>query len=424
MLRLVDRSLVAYQPVADRYRLLETLRQYGADRLVEADEVTDTRASHARHFLAVAERLEPILVGPGYHQARTEAIAEADNIRSTADWCIETGCWAELAALCRQLWYYLAQDGASDCPTWYRLLLDHADNLAAESAVDIAGDYACLEVGTFGNYEASIELARRSHALAEAAGVRTSPTAWNALAQSELYTGRFDDSLRDSEKAFHQADELGLTAAAVTALCLQMVLLDIVGERGRSADAAADALERAEQQGHPVLINSSVISMMGANLTGRAEPDFDSSFELLSTHDLSVDTGGLNDCWRDVMWGMTLLGLGKPGAPARLASAARVADRLNAGHVLDLAVRELAVAAGDADLVEQAVTLAAYAEETLRPYRIDNPGQIWLQAQVDRALARAQGCTAESGLRRGDLMALVDEVEVLLTHKESVDGDT
>ena len=63
VLRLVDRSLVAYEPVADRYRLLETLRQYGADRLVEADEVTDTRARHAHHFLAVAERLEPILLG-------------------------------------------------------------------------------------------------------------------------------------------------------------------------------------------------------------------------------------------------------------------------------------------------------------------------------------------------------------------------
>ena len=95
-------------------------------------------------------------------------------------------------------------------------MLDHADDLAAESAVDIAGDYAWLEVGTFGNYEASVEFARRSHALAEAAGVRTSPWAWIALAQSELYTGRFDDSLRDSEKAFHHADELGLAAEAVT----------------------------------------------------------------------------------------------------------------------------------------------------------------------------------------------------------------
>ena len=70
-----------------------------------------------------------------------------------------------------------------------------------------------------------------------------------------------------------------------------------------------------------------------------------------------------------------------------------MADRLNAGHALDLAVREVAAVAGDADLAEEAATLAAYAEETLRPYRIDNPGQIWLQAQVDRALAKAHDGT-------------------------------
>ena len=59
----------------------------------------------------------------------------------------------------------------------------------------------------------------------------------------------------------------------------------------------------------------------------------------------------------------------------------------------------------------------------LRSYRIDVPGQIWLQAQVDRALAGAQDRTPQRGLRRGDLMALVDEVEVLLAQREAADGD-
>ena len=46
VLRLVDRSLVMFEPEEDRYRLLETLRQYGADRLAEAGETEeDPRAS-------------------------------------------------------------------------------------------------------------------------------------------------------------------------------------------------------------------------------------------------------------------------------------------------------------------------------------------------------------------------------------------
>src|SRR6185503_7616179 len=61
VLRLVDRSLVDYEPESARYRLLETLRQFGADRLAEAGETESTRERHARWFLALAERVGPEL---------------------------------------------------------------------------------------------------------------------------------------------------------------------------------------------------------------------------------------------------------------------------------------------------------------------------------------------------------------------------
>src|SRR5262249_24318983 len=48
VLRLVDRSLVVYESDTARYRLLETLRQYSADRLAEAAETESTRERHAR----------------------------------------------------------------------------------------------------------------------------------------------------------------------------------------------------------------------------------------------------------------------------------------------------------------------------------------------------------------------------------------
>jgi predicted ATPase len=56
-LRLVDRSLVVYEPEENRYRLLAPLRQYGPDRLAEADETEPTGERHVRHFLAFAERV-------------------------------------------------------------------------------------------------------------------------------------------------------------------------------------------------------------------------------------------------------------------------------------------------------------------------------------------------------------------------------
>ena len=57
--QLVDKSLVTVEQLSDdksRYRLLETLRQYAAERLAEAGEEEDARARHYAHYLALAEQ--------------------------------------------------------------------------------------------------------------------------------------------------------------------------------------------------------------------------------------------------------------------------------------------------------------------------------------------------------------------------------
>ena len=65
---LVDKSLVVAEPAggALRYRLLETIRQFAAERLTEAgdDEAAAVVAAHCQHFLAAAEAATPHLTGP------------------------------------------------------------------------------------------------------------------------------------------------------------------------------------------------------------------------------------------------------------------------------------------------------------------------------------------------------------------------
>ncbi len=64
----MDKSLVvAEQSGADvRFRLLETIRQYACERLLEngEDETTALGAAHCAHFLSVAEAAAPYLTGP------------------------------------------------------------------------------------------------------------------------------------------------------------------------------------------------------------------------------------------------------------------------------------------------------------------------------------------------------------------------
>ena len=60
--QLASKSLVVAEPAADgtRYRMLETIRQYAAERLAEAGEAEQARRRHAEAFLALAEE-EPEL---------------------------------------------------------------------------------------------------------------------------------------------------------------------------------------------------------------------------------------------------------------------------------------------------------------------------------------------------------------------------
>ena len=66
---LVDKSLVVAEQAGAglRYRLLETIRLFAAERLVEArddGEAAAVAAAHCAHFLSVAETAAPYLAGP------------------------------------------------------------------------------------------------------------------------------------------------------------------------------------------------------------------------------------------------------------------------------------------------------------------------------------------------------------------------
>ena len=65
--QLVNKSLVVAQERdgTARYRLLETIRQYGRERLEEAGEAAQVREQHAGYYLALAEEAEPELKGEG-----------------------------------------------------------------------------------------------------------------------------------------------------------------------------------------------------------------------------------------------------------------------------------------------------------------------------------------------------------------------
>ncbi|MEU7875553.1 BTAD domain-containing putative transcriptional regulator [Dactylosporangium sp. NPDC049140] len=76
---LVDRSLLQLAPEPGRYRMLETLREYGIERLVEAGALDAVRDLAAGYFAALLARVDPQLRGPGQPGAIRTIRAEYDN---------------------------------------------------------------------------------------------------------------------------------------------------------------------------------------------------------------------------------------------------------------------------------------------------------------------------------------------------------
>ena len=85
---LSDKSLVAaeLQGGHSRYRLLETMRQYARERLLESGGGEAVRERHREYFLALAEEAEPNLKGAEQAEWLQRLEAEHDNLRLALDW--------------------------------------------------------------------------------------------------------------------------------------------------------------------------------------------------------------------------------------------------------------------------------------------------------------------------------------------------
>jgi predicted ATPase/DNA-binding SARP family transcriptional activator len=119
---LVDKSLV----VADgdpqvRYRLLETMRAYAAERLAEAGEQDQVRGAHAAYFVDLAERAEPELRGRHQIEWLNRLAAERDNCSAALRHAVAARDGALGVRLVAALtWFWMLRDYDSEAAQWAR----------------------------------------------------------------------------------------------------------------------------------------------------------------------------------------------------------------------------------------------------------------------------------------------------------------
>jgi len=94
MTSLADKSMVLidkYEEDQVYYRLLDTLRQYGSERITERAEIDALRRRHALYYLALARHSAEKLKGQEQEKWLIRLKIEHDNIRSALQWLLEQG---------------------------------------------------------------------------------------------------------------------------------------------------------------------------------------------------------------------------------------------------------------------------------------------------------------------------------------------
>jgi predicted ATPase/DNA-binding XRE family transcriptional regulator len=167
---LVEKSLVLVEPQSGgsmRYRLLETLRQYGRARL-EAKGTADTiRLRHASYFVAFAEQAQVHMYAGPEHGAWLDRLwDDQDNLRAALRWCIDNAQVELGLRLAGAVWrFWILRGSLTEGRDWLAWLLGLIGNerrtVLHARALNGAGVLAAQQ----GDYSAALALLEQSLAI-------------------------------------------------------------------------------------------------------------------------------------------------------------------------------------------------------------------------------------------------------------------
>ncbi|HEX7171240.1 MAG TPA: adenylate/guanylate cyclase domain-containing protein [Candidatus Limnocylindria bacterium] len=106
---LVDKSLVRAESTPEgagetHYVMLETLREFAAERLHASGDADDLERRHAEWYAHLADRLAPSIMGEGQRAVLDRLEEEHDNLRAAMSWAIEHDRADVALLLAARLW--------------------------------------------------------------------------------------------------------------------------------------------------------------------------------------------------------------------------------------------------------------------------------------------------------------------------------
>jgi predicted ATPase/DNA-binding XRE family transcriptional regulator len=249
---LLDKNLIrsdasAGGPGAEaRFRLLETIREFGLEQLAANGELAATQERHARHFLALAEEGEQHMRERVEGEWLDRLETDHDNLRSALQWSLtEPGrleIGARLAGAIVLFWGVRGHCGSGRA--WYERILARADAAALSPHLRVKVLWEVAELARHqGDYESAASFGDRGIALGR------DLTGPSALAMCLAVRGliachqaqyAFAHSLLD--QALEMARDTGDESTFAWILAISSILAYFEGDYARAQGCGAESL--------------------------------------------------------------------------------------------------------------------------------------------------------------------------------------
>lgn len=233
-----------------RYLLLETVRQYGHDRLLELDEGATLHDLHLKWYLGLAERAEPELHGSHQRKWLDRLEVEYDNLRVALEWSLVNGNTERglrlAGALC---WFWFVRGYLREGRRWLEEILAESGDISVSvraRALRSEGFLTCVQ----GEYTQAKELLEEGLSLFQELGevwsIAESHRLLGAIAQGE---GNYKGALMLFEKSLTLFREVGDKWGIAWSLQSIGSLSLIQGEYGRGKELFDESLSLYREMG-------------------------------------------------------------------------------------------------------------------------------------------------------------------------------
>jgi predicted ATPase/class 3 adenylate cyclase/Tfp pilus assembly protein PilF len=213
---LVEKSIVIFNEEKRRFRMLETIKQYGEEKLRESNEHGIIADKHLKHFAELADTAAKELRGSRHSQRIALLDSETGNFEKGLLWSVESSNNAEGCKLAGSLGYYWQLRGhISEAIRWLEAV--------SKSRPEVIDNTYCKVISHKGNFyrmlsnfEKSgkflLESLNLSREIGDESGVADT---LNRLGINEFDQGRFEEAIKYYEENLaifrKNGDKLGIS---------------------------------------------------------------------------------------------------------------------------------------------------------------------------------------------------------------------